>query len=159
MLIDQSGLDPATAAGGLRAKVMQLLMFAAFHEPIQEALNLAAQLLAQVPESGGVNYVRVFVRYVFATQERRRVVNFAKAVDEYRAEKGDNVMTFAEEVLREGEVKGEIKTISQLLKVGVTWETIERATRINPQQFEEMQKELARLAAADSGGALLSDTQ
>lgn len=45
-------------------------------------------------------------------------------------------------------------TISQLLNAGVAWETIERATGIDPQRFEEMQKELARLAAADSGGAL-----
>ena len=86
-------------------------------------------------------------------------------------------MTFAEELLREGElrgekrgeqkgeqrgeqrgeIKGEIKTIAELLRVGVTWETIERATGIDPQRFEEMQKELARLAAADSGGSFSSD--
>jgi acyl dehydratase len=33
-----------------------------------------------------------------------------------------------------------------LLKVGVTWETIERATGIDPQRFEEMQQEFVRFA-------------
>lgn len=47
ILIDRSGLNPQQVAGGLRAQVMQLLMFAAYHKPIQEALSLAASLLTQ----------------------------------------------------------------------------------------------------------------
>lgn len=38
VLIDQSGLDPKQVQGGLRARILQLLMFAAYHEPIREAL-------------------------------------------------------------------------------------------------------------------------
>jgi hypothetical protein len=46
-------------------------------------------------ENGGVNYARVFVRYVFATQEGRTVTEFARTVDAHRSE---------EELLREGEL-------------------------------------------------------
>lgn len=88
ILIDQSGLNPQQVAGGLRAQVMQLLMFAAYHEPIRETLVFAARLLAKMPESGGINYVRIFVRYLLATQERNQVREFVEIVQAHAAERG-----------------------------------------------------------------------
>ena len=155
VLIDQSGLDPQTVAGGLRAKVMQLLLYATYHEMVEDVLRSAAHLLAHLPESGGIDYMRVFVRYVYATQDRPTVVNFARMVDVSAAKKGTEIMSYAEELLREGEISGEIKgeikgqveTIEKLLRAGVTWETIEQATGIDPRRFAEMKKELVRLMA------------
>lgn len=166
VLIDQSEMEPTTAAGGLRGQVMQLLMYAAFHKPVEHVMGLAAELLAQLPESSGISYVRVFIHYVFATQERSVVTDFAKTVDLLAAEKGDKIMSYAEELLREGEMKGKIKgkiegeikgeikgkieTIDRFLKVGVAWETIEQATGIDPLRFAELQEELRRLTAGDA---------
>lgn len=160
ILIDRSGMDPQMVAGGLRAKVMQLLLYAAYHDLVEDALRAAAQLLAHLPESGGIDYMRVFVRYVFATQERPKVVNFARMADASAVKKGSEIMSYAEELLREGEITGEIKgeikgqieTIEKLLRAGVTWETIEQATGIDPRRFAEMKKELVRLMAEGSLG-------
>lgn len=87
-LVDQFGLDSAQAGGGLRARVMQLLLYAAFHQPVVEALRLAAKLVALLPASSGTDYVRLFVHYVLATQERPLVTEFARTVDNFAAEKG-----------------------------------------------------------------------
>ena len=46
--------------------VAQLLLMAAFHEPMQEVSAQAARLLAEVVKTGGLNYVAVFVVYLAA---------------------------------------------------------------------------------------------
>lgn len=153
VLIDQSGLDPKQVQGGLRARILQLLMFAAYHEPIRETLQLAAQLLAQVPETGGINYVRIFVRYLTATQEKKTVEAFATTVEQHAPQKGQKIMTFAQQLFQEGEIRGnligeiraKIEMIEKLLRVGINWATIETATEINPARFAEMKQELVRL--------------
>lgn len=159
LLIDQSGLNPQMVAGGLRAQVMQLLMFAAYHEPIREALTLAAPLLAEMPEQGGINYVRIFIRYLLATQDRARIREFVEIVQAHAAEQGEKIMSYAEELLREGEIKGEIKgqveMIEKLLRAGVSWATIEQATGINGQKFADLKGELARLRAVNLLGTPL----
>jgi predicted transposase/invertase (TIGR01784 family) len=164
ILIDQSGLNPQQVAGGLRAQVMQLLMFAAYHKPIQEALILAASLLVQMPETDGINYVRVFVRYLLATQPHEAVTEFVDTVEQFAAERGKTIMTYAEELLREGEqlgrIKGElhgelrgelkaqIEIIEKLLQSGVQWATIERATGVDVHKFADLKQQLDRLRAA-----------
>lgn len=152
ILIDQSGLNPQQVAGGLRAQVMQLLMFAAYHKPIQEALILAASLLVQMPETDGINYVRVFVRYLLATQEHKTVTEFVETVGQFAAERRKKIMTYAEELLREGEqrgeLKGQIETIEKILQAGVHWETIERATGVDAHKFADLKQELGRLWAS-----------
>lgn len=164
ILIDQSGLNPQQVAGGLRAQVMQLLMFAAYHKPIQEALILAASLLVQMPETDGINYVRVFVRYLLATQAHETVTEFVETVEQFAAERGEKIMTYAEELLREGEqrgrikgelhgeLRGELKTqieiVDKMLQVGLPWATIEQVTGVDAQKFVELKQLLDRLRAA-----------
>ncbi len=60
-LTDQSGLAPEAVKGGLKARVAQLLMMAAVRAQVQETLQLAAPLMAQLTRTGGVDYVAVFV--------------------------------------------------------------------------------------------------
>lgn len=155
-------------AGGVRAQVMQLLMFAAYHEPIQEALILAASLLAEMPDTSGINYVRIFVRYLLATQQQKMVAEFVDTVEQFATERGKKIMSYAEELLREGEqrgklkgelqgelrgelrgeLKGQIETIEKLLQAGIHWATIEQATGVDAQKFAELKQELARLWAS-----------
>ena len=68
-LVDQSGIGPDEVQGEIRGRIAQLLMLAAYHEPVREALLAATQLLAQVPQTGGLNYGHIFIRYIVATQE------------------------------------------------------------------------------------------
>jgi hypothetical protein len=74
--------------------------------------------MAQVPQTGGVNYVAVFVLYLAATQERRIVNEFAAEVRRYAPGTGGNMLTYAEELRQEGtKLEGEIKARSKQLKV------------------------------------------
>ncbi len=144
-LIDQSGLAPEAVKGGLKAKVAQLLMMAAYRAQMQEALRLAAPLMAQVTRTGGVNYVAVFVLYLAATQERRVVNEFAAQVRQYAPETGGDMLTYAEELRQEGKIEGKIETIESLLSVGADWSLITRATGITPEEFQRLKEELSQL--------------
>jgi hypothetical protein len=168
-LIDQSGLSPEQIQGGLKAQVAQLLMMAAYHEPVRALLDQAARLLAQVAKTGGIDYVGIFVVYLVATQERRIVQEFAETVRRYEVNVGGNMLTYAEELRQEGEqkgrqegeqkgrqeglligeIKGKIETIEDLLAVGVDWNTITVATGIDRDQFQRHKQQLHLLIESD----------
>ncbi|MBX2999875.1 MAG: Rpn family recombination-promoting nuclease/putative transposase [Caldilineaceae bacterium] len=166
LLIDQSGLSPEQIQGGLKAQVAQLLMMAAYHEPVRALLDQAAKLLAQVAKTGGIDYVSIFVVYLVATQERRIVQEFAETVRRYETNVGGAMLTYAEELRQEGrqegeqkgrqegrqeglligEIKGKIETIENLLAVDVDWKTITIATGIDPARFQELKAQLQTVA-------------
>ena len=149
-LIDQSGLEPEGVHGGVKGRLLQLLLMAAFRQPLREALEQAAQLLAVLPPSGGIDYLRVFVRYVIATQDNEAVKAFGEAIQRYTAESGGEIMTYAQELLEEGErkgkIEGQIETIENFLKAGVGWAVIESATGIDQKQLAALKQELAEMS-------------
>ena len=65
-------------------------------------------------------------------------------------------MTYAEQLLAEGEARGEAKgeqrtkvqIVEGLLQAGVTWEVIEAATGLNATGFEALKAQLAGSDAA-----------
>jgi len=46
------------------------------HGKIREIFDTLSALMSELPESGGIRYVRVFIRYIAATQERKTVEEF-----------------------------------------------------------------------------------
>ena len=105
-LVNQFNLDPKAVTGGIKAQVMQLLMLAAFHESMEEALQLAAELLPQVPRTGGIDFVRVFFIYLIGTQPEETVDAFAAAVRQRSSEIGGELMTYGQQLLEEGREEG-----------------------------------------------------
>lgn len=160
-LVDQSDLAPDQTQGGLKARVAQLLMMAAFDKSVREALRYAAQLSAQVAQSGGVNYMEVFVVYLAATQERRVVQEFVEVVRQYAVDIGGDMLTYAEELKQEGrqegEIKGKIETIESLLAVGAEWALITAATGITPRQFRVLKEQLWQPAPPSAEAAQEAD--
>jgi predicted transposase/invertase (TIGR01784 family) len=150
----------------LKAKVAQLLMMAAYRTQVQEALRLAAPLMAQLTRTGGVDYVKIFVIYLATTQERRVVNEFAVQVQRYASGTGGDMLTYAEELrqegrqdglqrgLQKGEIKGKVETIENLLTVGADWSLITRATGITPEGFQQLKEELRQLAEPDDPGSV-----
>ena len=151
-LIDQSGLQPEEVQGELKEQLMQLLLMAAYH-PALAWISQASALLASLssmPPSGGVNYIRVFVRYLLSTQEPERVAAFREALRQRAPEVGENLMTtYAQELLAEGEEKGRVKNqvdvIEGLLREGVAWSVIERATGVGETQFQALKQQVEAL--------------
>ena len=106
-------------------------------------------MLSQV--SGGVDELRRFVLYLMATQDREVIETFGEALRRYGLEQGGEIMTYAQELLAEGEAKGraegQVAVVEGLLRVGVTWAVIEAATGLTEASFQALK---AQLAGSDS---------
>ena len=157
-LIDQSGLQPDEVQGERNTQLMQLLLLAAAHPAVawmeQVARLLAA--LAGLPPSGGVNYVRIFVRYILATQAPEAAAAFREVLRQHVPEGGEDPMTtYAQELFAEGRAEGEqqgkvktqVEVIEGLLREGMAWSVIERVTGVNATQFQALKQHVAALSA------------
>ena len=151
-LIDQSGMQVSEAQGEVKARIMQLLMLAAYH-PAVGWMERVAELwasLSSLPSSGGVNYVRTFVLYVLSTQEADVAQSFREVLSRYAPEVGDEVMTYAQELLAEGRAEGQVEgklryqleVVDNLLQEGLAWPVIERIAGVNEAQYEALKRQV-----------------
>ena len=162
-LLDQTTLEPDGVGGGIRGRIAQLLMMVAFNRHLDAALQLTAQLLPLLRQGGGgVDERRRFYRYLLSTQDRDVVRRLREALRRRGSEEGDEIMSYAQELLAEGRVEGraegraegrvegrvegraegesrkQIEMVEGFLRVGVTWDVIEAATGLNEAGFEAL---------------------
>jgi predicted transposase YdaD len=144
-LIDQSGLQPEAVQGELKARLMQLLLLAAYHPTVawMEQVAELLVLLSLLPPSGGVNYMRVFVRYILSTQEPEAAQTFRDVLRQHAPELGDEVMTYAQELLEKGRLEERVRVIESLLREGLDWAAIERVMGVNETQFQTLKQQVA----------------
>lgn len=85
------------------------------------------------------------------TQDFNVVQTFREALRRQGLEEGDEIMSYAQQLLAEGEAKGrteaQVEVVEGLLQVGVTWDVIEAATGLTGAQFQELK---AQLPGSDS---------
>jgi len=117
-------------------------MKAAFHGKIREIFDTLSALMSELPENGGIRYVRVFIRYIAATQERKTVDEFTGIMKKQSERIGENMITAAQEWFNDGVVKGQIEIIENFLKAGVTWDIVYKATDFDENSFHELKKKL-----------------
>ncbi len=158
-LLDQSGLPVEAVQGEVKVQIMALLMLAAYHpaEGWMERVAALWGLLAEVTPSGGVNYVERFVRYILSTQDREVASQFGEVLRRYS--EGDDVRSYAQELLEEGEAKGraegraegalqtQVEMVENLIREGASWSLIERAIGVNEAQFEVLKARVQQLDA------------
>ena len=143
-LIDQSGMRPGEVQGELKTQLMQLLLMAAYHPSLawMEQVARLLGLLSSLSSSGGINYVRIFVLYILATQEPAVAQSFREVLRRHAPEVGDDLMTYAQELLEKGRLEERVKVIEGFLQVGVEWSVIERATGVNEAQFQALKQQV-----------------
>ena len=148
-LIDQSGMQPDEVQGDLKVRIMQLVMLAAYHPTVAWMEGVASLLdsLASLPPSGGINHVRLFVLYILATQEPKAAQSFRDVLRQYAPEVGDDLMTYAQELLAQGEIRAQVRIIENLLREGMEWPVIERVTGVNEAQFQALKQQVEGMNA------------
>jgi predicted transposase/invertase (TIGR01784 family) len=146
-LIDQSGLRLEEVQGELKEQLMQLLLMAAYH-PASAWMPQVARLLgtlSSLEPSGGVNYVRLFMLYILETQEPELAQSFREVLRQQAPALGDELMTYAQELRSEGKIQTQVEVIEGLLREGVEWSVIERATGINEAQFQTLKHQVEEM--------------
>ena len=144
-LIDQPGLRPAEVQGTLKTQLMQLVLLAAAHPAADWMAGVARLLgaLTSLPPGGGVDYVRLFVLYLLATQEPDAVQAFRDVLRHEAPAIGEDLMTYTQELIQEGEIRAEVRIIENLLREGLAWPAIERVTGITEAQCQALKQRLA----------------
>jgi len=149
-------MRPEELQGELKTRLMQLLLMAAYHPAVAWMEQVAELLgsLASLPPSGGINYMRIFVRYLLSTQEPEAVESFREVLRDYTPVVRDDVMTtYAQELLAEGRAEGEqlgkiktqVEVIEGLLREGMEWAAIERVTGVNEAQFQALKQQVGNM--------------
>lgn len=150
-LIDQTALAREAVAGSLKGCITQLLMMVAFDRHVDAALQLTAQLLPLLAQAAsGVDEFRRFVLYLMATQDYEVIETFRERLRRQGFEEGDEIMTYAQQLLAEGDAKGraegrmekQIEKVEGLLRVGAPWDIIEEATGLTEAGFNELKTRL-----------------
>ena len=118
-------------------------MMAAFGRHVDAALQLTAQLILSLPIRGGVREANPFFVYLMTTQEREVIEGFQVALRHHGREQGGEIVTYAEELLAEGEQRGKVEVVEGLVRVGVTWDVIEAATGLTEASFQELKAQLS----------------
>ena len=162
-LMDQTTLTPEAVAGGVRGRMAQLLMMAAFDRHVEAALDLAARWALSLHAGGGVDELRRFILYLMATQGQEAVETFEGALRRQGLEQGGEIVTYAQELLAEGRAEGrvegraegqvegraegraegQVEAVEGFLRVGVAWDVIEAATGLNEARFRTLKAQLA----------------
>ena len=147
-LLDQTTLEPEAVGGGLKSRITQLLMMAAFGRDVGTALQLTAQLLLLLSRvGGGVDEFRRFFLYLASTQDREVIERFGETLQRQGLERQGEIMTYAEELLAKGRTEAQVEAVEGFLRVGVTWEVIEAATGLTEASFQALK---AQLSGSDS---------
>jgi hypothetical protein len=119
-------------------------MMAAYHPALAWMEQVARLLgsLSSLPPSGGINYVRIFVLYILATQEPEAAQSFREVLRRHAPEVGDDLMTYAQELLEKGRLEERVRMIEGLLREGMEWPVIERVTGVNEAQFQTLKQQV-----------------
>ena len=106
VLLDQTGMDPGDVGGAAMGRIAQLLMMAAFDRHADTALETAARLAASLVPGGTMDYIRIISLYVLATQDRAAAQAFDGTLRLHRHGQGEEIMSYAHELLEEGRAEG-----------------------------------------------------
>ena len=126
----------------------------------REALARTVQLMGELDRAGQGERFRAVVFYVLHTQDKETLREFFAALRREVRGPGGDMMTYAEELIREGrqegelkgrqegvlkgrqegELKGQVATIESFLRAGVGWPIIEQATGIDQEAFELLRR-------------------
>ena len=146
-LLDQTTLEPEAVAGGVKARITQLLMMVAFDRHVEVALQLTARLALSLHVGSDRDELRPFLVYMMGTKGREVIETFGEALRRHGLEQGGEIMTYAEELLeegrQEGRAEGQVQVVEGLLRVGVTWEVIEAATGLNEGRFRTLKEQVS----------------
>ncbi|ETW92075.1 MAG: hypothetical protein ETSY2_54610, partial [Candidatus Entotheonella gemina] len=96
-------------------------------------------------------YVERFVRYILSTQDRETASRFGEVLRRYS--EGDDMRTYAQELLAEGRAEGreegtlrtQVEMVENLLREGASWSLIERVTGLDEAQFDVLKARVQRL--------------
>ena len=151
--MDHSQTGVGAVQGETLGRVAQLALMAAARHEVRAALEMAVQLMRELDRAGQGERFRAVVFYVLHTQDKETLREFFAALRREVPGPGGDMMTYAEELIREGRQEGVLKgrreghqegqvaTIESFLRAGVGWPIIKQAAGIDQEEFELLRRQ------------------
>ena len=109
LLVDQSETDVEAVPGETLGRAAQLALMAAARRELREALARTVRLMGELDRAGQGERFRAVVFYVLHTQDKETLREFFAALRREVRGPGGDMMTYAEELIREGRQEGVLK--------------------------------------------------
>ena len=157
LLIDQTEQDAESVTGAAAARLLQIVMMAAFREAPVELLQGAARMIGELYPDEGFEGVAMHVEYVLATQPKEYRKLFSEALQRNVPGRGGEMMNYVEELIERGRQEGRregrrevVRMIEGFVARDTPWSAIEEATGIDEAAFRRLRQ---RLDDADDNGS------
>ena len=145
-LLDQSQFGEQEFKGTLIARIAQLLLWAAYHGDVRRVLQLLGPLLAMIPESGGLNFLRLFLLYFLQTHDNISLEEIKKGMGATATAKAEKPFISIADQLKlegklegrqEGKLEGKLETAQNLIANGASLELVLKSTGLSMEQLKE----------------------
>jgi len=150
ILVDQTGYTGEDFVGETKARITQALLWAKHHGQIEKVLEYIGDILLELKQAGGLDYLQLFTHYILETHD----ITVEEIIEKTQSKQGEFVMTGAEryraegeargkaEGKAEGEVLGKLKTILGFLRQNIDWSVITAATGMSREEYEKLAAEM-----------------
>ena len=151
-LLDQTTLNPAAVGGEVKGRITQLLLMAPVSQDPEAVLDWAARWTLALSEvGGGIDERRRFIEYLAAIQDGALIDRFKEASGRHGLNLEEDIMSYAQQLLAEGEARKQVEIVEGLLRVGVTWDVIEAATGLTETGFQELKTQVTKPDSPPTG--------
>jgi predicted transposase/invertase (TIGR01784 family) len=106
-----------------------------FEERFKDALILLEKLRKQ---QKGIEYFETVIRYIINAKESMGVNDLKGIVKSISTERGEEVMTIAEQLKKEGEEETKLEIARRMLKKGMDVEDIKDITKLSKEEIKEI---------------------
>ena len=104
-------------------------------------------LITQIPETGGIDYIQVFLNYINDKHEYALVLEFIRLVTIHSPELGERMRSATEEFILMGETKNKVEIIENMLKEGCGWDFINKVANITQEKFNELKQRMKEITS------------
>lgn len=152
ILYDLSPYGDEEIKGNAKLRIFLEILKSIFNEDFEKFMDTLVRALETLEkldkQKKGIDYFETFIRYIMNAREDINLTNVYEVVKNISLERSEEIMTIAEQLIKEGMEKGiekgrleEKKNVARkLLSVGLTIEQIVEATDLSIEEIMELKE-------------------
>jgi len=154
ILYDLSPYGDEEIKGSAKLRIFLEILKAIFKEDFDEFIETLKRAFITLEEidkqEKGIDYFETFVRYIMNARKDLNITDVYDVVKNISLERSEEIMTIAEQLIKEGMEKGmekgilegKRKTAKNFLKLGLTVEQVSEAAELSIEEVTELKKEI-----------------
>lgn len=154
ILYDLSPYGEEEIKGNVQLRIFLEILKAIYNKDIEEFIKVLEKSIIVLEklenQDKGIDYFETFIRYIMNARQDISITDVYEVVKNISLERSEEIMTIAEQLIKEGMEKGmekgikegERKTARNLLRLGYLAEQVVEATDLTIEEVMELKKEI-----------------